>query len=66
LRAEWWKKRQRKTRRDVISEHVKEFAEISREVPSKRDVVRIQTQTGQKETLQKHVMKHTSYTKLET
>lgn len=56
MRAEWWKKRQRKTRRDVISEHVKEFAEISREVPSKRDVVRIKTQTGQKETLQKHVM----------
>ncbi|XP_052806603.1 uncharacterized protein LOC128235851 [Mya arenaria] len=60
---EWWKKKQRKTRCDVISDHVKqsvkEFylsAEISREVPSKRDVVRIKTQTGMKETLQKHVM----------
>jgi hypothetical protein len=63
MRAEWWKKKQRKTKCDVISEHVKESvkefflsAEISREVPSKREVVRIKTQTGQKETLQKHVM----------
>lgn len=63
MRAEWWKKKQRKTSCDVISENVKESvkefflsAEISREVPSKHEVVRIKTQTGQKETLQKHVM----------
>ncbi|XP_052789351.1 uncharacterized protein LOC128223902 [Mya arenaria] len=63
MRNEWWKMKQRKTRCDVISDHVKqsvkEFylgAEISREVPSKRDVVRIKTQPGMKETLQKHVM----------
>lgn len=38
---------------------MKEFflsTEISREVPYKRDVVRIKTQTGEKEMLQKHVM----------
>lgn len=57
MRAEWWKKKQRKTSCDVISENVKESvkefflsAEISREVPSKHEVVRIKTQTGQKET----------------
>jgi hypothetical protein len=62
VQHEWWKQKQRKRRSDTIKadvkESVKQFflsAEISREVPAKREVVTVKTPTG-KETLQKHVM----------
>ena len=62
VQHEWWKQKQRKKRSDTIKadvkESVKQFflsAEISREVPAKREVVRVKTPTG-KETLQKHAM----------
>ncbi|KAJ8300504.1 LOW QUALITY PROTEIN: hypothetical protein KUTeg_022023 [Tegillarca granosa] len=59
----WWQKQVRKRRKDSLNDNIKLLvkkyylsAEVSREVPNKREVVKVKTSDGKKETLQKHVM----------
>lgn len=59
----FWKSKVRKTRKDKISEEVKKEVEefylrgdISKELPSKRDVCKVKDKEGNAKVLQKHLM----------
>ena len=60
---QWWQKQVCKRRKDRLDEKVKILVkgyylspEVSREVPNKKEVVKVKTDDGKKEVLQKHVM----------
>ena len=59
----FWKSKVRKTRKDKISKEVKKEVEefylrgdISKELPSKRDVCKVKDKEGNAKVLQKHLM----------
>jgi hypothetical protein len=62
-KRQWWQKQVRKVRKDKLSEKtrllVKQHylsAEVSREVPNKKEVIKVKKDDGKKEVLQKHLM----------
>ena len=62
-KRQWWQKQVRKVRKDKLSEKtqllVKQHylsVEMSREVPNKKEVIKVKKDDGKKEVLQKHLM----------
>ena len=62
-KRQWWQKQVRKHRKDKLGDDIKLLvkrhylsAEVSREVPNKKEVIKVKTHDGKKEVLQKHLM----------